>query len=54
MIDPPFQPYRATVIPGWVGPNGQMNVAYSRLAFDRGTDALLNLRGIGGSIAMLA
>jgi acyl-CoA thioester hydrolase len=36
-----------TVPPEWIDYNGHMNLAYYVMAFDRGTDALLDRLGVG-------
>jgi len=45
-IDAPLCLHRGTVLPEWIDYNGHMNVAYYVLAFDRGTDELLDYLGI--------
>lgn len=47
MSDAPLALYRDTVPPEWIDYNGHMNVAYYMLAFDRGTDRLLDHLGLG-------
>src|SRR5580658_4398234 len=54
MIDAPFQRYCTEVIPEWVDYNGHMNVAYYVLAFDRGTDVLFDVLGIGADYVRTA
>ena len=39
--------YATTVPPEWIDYNGHMNVAYYMVAFDRGTDGLLDRLGLG-------
>ena len=40
--------HRDHVRPEWLDGNGHMNLAYYVLVFDRGTDAWLDLAGLGG------
>lgn len=49
LSDTPLALYRAAVPPDWIDYNGHMNVAYYVLAFDRGTDRLLDHLGLGGA-----
>jgi len=42
-------PLRLTVLPEWIDYNGHMNLAYYVLAFDKGTDALLDHLGLGAA-----
>ena len=42
----PLTLFEDTVPPEWIDYNGHMNVAYYVLAFDRGTDALLDYIGM--------
>jgi acyl-CoA thioester hydrolase len=39
--------FRGAVQPDWIDYNGHMNVAYYVLAFDKGTDGLLDHLGLG-------
>jgi acyl-CoA thioester hydrolase len=48
-MPPPLVPFRTTVQPDWIDYNGHMNVAYYVLAFDKGTDALLDHLGLGAA-----
>src|SRR5690242_16223579 len=48
MAEAPLETYRTTVPAEWIDYNGHMNVAYYLLAFDRGTDGLLDHLGLGG------
>lgn len=41
--------HRDTVQPEWLDGNGHMNLAYYVLVFDRGTDAWLDLAGLGAA-----
>ena len=41
--------YRTRVQPDWLDGNGHMNLAYYVLVFDRGTDAWLDLAGLGAA-----
>jgi acyl-CoA thioester hydrolase len=43
----PLATYRTAVPADWIDYNGHMNVAYYVLAFDRGTDGLLDHLGLG-------
>jgi acyl-CoA thioester hydrolase len=47
MSEAPLALYRDAVAPEWIDYNGHMNVAYYVLAFDRGTDRLLDHLGLG-------
>ena len=38
---------RLSVSPDWIDYNGHMNVGYYGVAFDKATDALLDLLGLG-------
>jgi acyl-CoA thioester hydrolase len=42
-------PLRLTVLPEWIDYNGHMNLAYYVLAFDKGTDVLLDYLGLGAA-----
>lgn len=46
-IPAPVDVHRETVRPEWIDYNDHMNVAYYLLVFDRATDALFDLLGIG-------
>ena len=46
-IPAPLDRHRETVLPEWTDYNGHMNVAYYVLAFDHGTDVLLEELGLG-------
>lgn len=39
--------FRGKVEPGWIDYNGHMNVGYYLVAFDKGTDGLLDHLGLG-------
>jgi acyl-CoA thioester hydrolase len=41
--------FRTEVLPEWIDYNGHMNVAYYVLVFDKATDALFDLLGIGAA-----
>ena len=43
----PLDVYRAAVQADWIDFNGHMNVAYYVLVFDKATDALFDLLGVG-------
>ena len=43
----PLASFRTTVQPDWIDYNGHMNLAYYVLAFDKGTDGLLDRLGLG-------
>lgn len=49
MTAAPLATYRTRVPPEWIDYNGHMNLAYYVLAFDRGTDGLLDRLGLGGA-----
>ena len=47
MPQPPPVETRLVIPPAWIDYNGHMNVAYYVLAFDKATDALYEVLGIG-------
>jgi len=46
---PVLTPLRLTVLPEWIDYNGHMNLAYYVLAFDKGSDVLLDHLGLGAA-----